>query len=248
MTTMEEDILNGKLILVVDDEADLRDIVASELEFMGAKVQQAANVESAIDFLKQSKVDLVVSDIRMPGASGIDLLKHVKSSNVDAPPMILITGFADITPQTAFSSGAEAILSKPFKLEELVHYAYRLTSPMKDRFKEKTVPHSSLERKFEQSFADKIARKEIALGRGGINVLVDLPCAKCELGEVMRFRFTFSDSVLTGTAVCRWWSSQEKSNLASVGLEFIQLSEESYQLLSKYWENDKLVPFIPSLA
>ena len=51
---MEEEVLKGKTLLVVDDETDLRDIVASELEFMGAKVFQAENISNAQKVLAQN--------------------------------------------------------------------------------------------------------------------------------------------------------------------------------------------------
>ncbi len=65
---------------------------------MGANVSQAGNIMAADGILKQKQIDLIISDIRMPGGTGVDLLKTVKARNILNPPVILITGFADIAP------------------------------------------------------------------------------------------------------------------------------------------------------
>jgi DNA-binding NtrC family response regulator len=124
---MSDVLLQNKTLLIVDDEPDLRGILSSELEYLGAKVYQAENVTAAKLIIDQHHIDLVISDIRMPGETGIDLLNYIKSKSSDAPPVILITGFADITNQSAIEQGAAALLSKPFLLEDLFQMANNLT-------------------------------------------------------------------------------------------------------------------------
>jgi len=124
---MSDVLLQNKTLLIVDDEPDLRGILSSELEYLGAKVYQAENVSAAKLIIDQHHIDLVISDIRMPGETGIDLLNYIKSKSIDAPPVILITGFADISNQSAIEKGAAALLSKPFLLEDLFQMANDLT-------------------------------------------------------------------------------------------------------------------------
>lgn len=124
---MSDVLLQNKTLLIVDDEPDLRGILSSELEYLGAKVYQAENVTAAKLIIDQHHIDLVISDIRMPGETGIDLLNYIKSKSSDGPPVILITGFADITNQSAIEKGAAALLSKPFLLEDLFQMANDLT-------------------------------------------------------------------------------------------------------------------------
>ncbi len=113
--------------MIVYYDHDLRGILSSELEYLGAKVYQAENVKVAKLIIDQHHIDLVISDIRMPGETGIDLLSYIKSKSNDGPPVILITGFADITNQSAMEKGAAALLSKPFLLEDLFQMANNLT-------------------------------------------------------------------------------------------------------------------------
>ncbi len=125
---MSDVLLQNKTLLIVDDEPDLRGILSSELEYLGAKVYQAENVSAAKFIIDQHHIDLVISDIRMPGGTGIDLLNYIKSKSSDAPPVILITGFADISNKSAIEKGAAALLSKPFLLEDLFQMANNLTT------------------------------------------------------------------------------------------------------------------------
>lgn len=235
---MEEDVLKGKTLLVVDDEVDLRDIVSSELEFMGARVFQAENVLVAQRVLEKEKIDLIVSDIRMPGGTGIDLLDHVKAKDVNVPPVILITGFADITTEDAFDKGAEALLNKPFKLDDLIKMVTRYTSPFSQRFDE--------ERRSTLKTITPIG--ELKMGRGGFSAMIETP-KRIEIGEHVNFEFEFQNKKFSGEAVCRWFKSSDRTNnRATIGLEFMHLNEHSLENFKGFGLDSKLVPYIPALA
>lgn len=235
-------VLKGRTILVVDDEADLREIVASELEYMGASVLQAENVASAKSVIGDHKIDLIVSDIRMPGGTGVDLLNYIKSRSINVPPIILITGFADITLEDAFNKGAEALLSKPFKLEELIETAIKLTSDIKERYVNPAPVH---QKDLNFLFSEGLNKNNI--GRGGITITVDASNFKWDAGDLLKFDLKFLDVELLGTAICRWWKPVENSTKATLGLEFVQLSEKTFEYFQDYWKDHSIVAFIPSL-
>ncbi len=111
--------LSGKTILVVDDEADLRSIIAEDLELIGAWVLQASNGRAALELCRKENVDAVVSDVRMPGGDGIAFAKMLREEEKVFPCFIFITGFADITPEQANAIGVQGMLYKPFSLKEL---------------------------------------------------------------------------------------------------------------------------------
>lgn len=237
---MEENLLKGKTLLVVDDEVDLRDIVASELEFMGAKVFQAENVQSAQSILSSETIDLVVSDIRMPGGTGIDLLDHVKEKDVNIPPVVLITGFADISLEDAFNKGAEALLNKPFRLDDLIRIVARYTAPFDERFNENLPPAVTK--------INPIPTTEIKLGRGGVAIELENQDKKYEVGQLVSFDFNFQNQRFIGEGICRWFRpSTQESRKCSMGLEFMKLAPESLSYLKALAEGQKLVPYIPSL-
>ncbi len=122
---MSDILFLSKTILIVDDEIDLREIIASEFEYLGAKVYLANSVHIAKVILSQEKIDLVISDIRMPGETGIDLLDFVKNQKMLNTSVILISGFSDISIDEAFSKGVDGYISKPFQLDEIIETAWK---------------------------------------------------------------------------------------------------------------------------
>ena len=70
--------MTGK-ILIVDDEAIQRDIVRDILEDQGCDVAAVGNGAEALDYLKTTPVDVMLSDLRMPGMDGVELLQHAKA-------------------------------------------------------------------------------------------------------------------------------------------------------------------------
>ena len=118
--------MKSKTILVVDDDADLREAFSDIFTLKGAHVFVASGGHEAMKIVTQNKIDLVLSDVRMPNGSGVELLDEIKKHNSAIPVVLLITGFADISAAEAKTKGAFALLEKPInqlKLLELVNNA-----------------------------------------------------------------------------------------------------------------------------
>jgi DNA-binding NtrC family response regulator len=109
-----------KLVLVVDDEPELREILKEEFEYCGYSVIEAENGSKAAALLNQNNVDVVVSDIRMPGGSGLDLLAAIGAKEGSRPPVILVSAFVDINSSEAQQKGAFDLVSKPYDLNDVV--------------------------------------------------------------------------------------------------------------------------------
>lgn len=106
-------------ILVVDDSPELREVAQRNLIAEGYRVMLAASVPEAIALLETQPVDLVVTDLKMPKVSGLDLVRHVRENLKDTEVM-MITGHPSIQGAvTAVKSGAEDYLTKPFTDDEL---------------------------------------------------------------------------------------------------------------------------------
>ncbi len=109
----------GKTILVVDDEAVIRDLLKRTLLREGFKVVTATDGIEGLKHLESGGVEIVISDIVMPKMGGMELLEKVKA---DFPqiPVILITGQAyKAESKHAPVSGAEAYIVKPFKNQDI---------------------------------------------------------------------------------------------------------------------------------
>lgn len=222
--------LKGKNVLVVDDEKDLCEIIAAELRVLGAIPVTANSVAQALEVIGKKTVDLVISDIRMPGASGIELLNTIRRSRTDLP-VILITGYADITIAEALSRGAEAVVNKPFDLDELFQLCERLVKPLTQRWV----------REFELTSAKIIGEENLSYGRGGFFVKDDGPLPKVgALFQVKIDRGSRPDK--TFEVVCRWGRPERKDMPEGWGAE---IQAWDVDTAKQGWDHENKVPFIP---
>jgi len=107
-------------ILIVDDEPSFRDLYSRTLMEAGFQATTARSTEDALQRIDAARPDLVVSDVRMPGASGIDLLRTVRT-RTPGMPFLLVTAHADVREAVeALKLGAVDYLAKPVDLDELV--------------------------------------------------------------------------------------------------------------------------------
>lgn len=111
-------------VLVADDDSDTREALAQALRCDGYEVIEAQNGWELLQLLADpgqdpSAIDLVISDVRMPGKNGLDVLAGLRWAN-GSTPFILITGFGDLQMHAeARRLGAAAVLAKPFELDQL---------------------------------------------------------------------------------------------------------------------------------
>lgn len=107
-------------ILIVDDEEMIRDLLSSALIQEGYICLQAANVDAAFGILGEHTVDLVISDIMMPGRSGVDLLRDLKKVDPDIA-VLMITGLSDMnTAMECIHLGADDYITKPFGISRVI--------------------------------------------------------------------------------------------------------------------------------
>jgi signal transduction histidine kinase len=114
--------LDGARILVVDDEADARELFSSILENSGAHVITASSAEEAMVALRATRIDLLVSDIEMPGEDGYSLLQRAMAErNGDPLVAVAVTAYARTADRRrALEAGFKSHLAKPVEPSELV--------------------------------------------------------------------------------------------------------------------------------
>ena len=107
-------------IWIADDDEAIRMVLEEGLKSAGLEIVTFADGEALIDALSEDKPDLIISDIKMPGMHGYDLLKHIKN-NYDKLPVIIMTAFTDMQAAIdAYGGGAFEYIPKPFDLEEAI--------------------------------------------------------------------------------------------------------------------------------
>jgi CheY-like chemotaxis protein len=106
-------------ILVVDDDPSLRRVLQAQLEQQGYEVAVAASAQQTLSLLELRAFDLVITDLKMPGMSGLELLKHARSKYPQAI-VIMLTAFGTVdTAVEAMKAGAYDYLTKPVHPDEM---------------------------------------------------------------------------------------------------------------------------------
>lgn len=128
-------------ILLIDDESDVRQAISRVLEREGYAVKTAADAASGLAILEESHVDVLISDIIMPGIDGVQAIRTVRKSNPNMkiiaisgggnfgrnayqPEAITTTAYL----QAATEAGANWIITKPFEKAELIDCVRRLVA------------------------------------------------------------------------------------------------------------------------
>jgi len=237
----------GKKVLVVDDEIYLREIVAFDLKEAGYDVEQAENGQAAIKAIKESSYDLVISDVRMPNGTGVELLGWVKEWNPLFPSFIFMTAFSDISSEEALALGAEAFLNKPFELDLMIDAVKEAVVNRMDRWSRPWSGESSSFRLLTAQphiplLSDPIPN--IVLGGGGMFLELDgnFPSSL----EIVGFSFEHDGVLLEGEGRVRWVRHESTPQLPSgIGLEFLYLSEASRAAFLKYLQTARPSAYIP---
>jgi DNA-binding NtrC family response regulator len=120
-------------ILAVDDAPATLEVLQRNLAAQGYDVLTAPGVAEALNILGDTYVDLVITDLKMPGVSGLDLVRHIRENLRDTEVM-MITGYATVEGAVqAVKTGAEEYLSKPFTDEELLAAVRRALEKLRVR-------------------------------------------------------------------------------------------------------------------
>ncbi|WP_054698801.1 response regulator [Desulfosarcina cetonica] len=113
------DEITPKTILIVDDEADIREVLAIALMDMGYRTLEAENAPAAFSLFLEAAPEIVVTDIKMPGGDGIELLRKIKRENPETE-VIMITGHGDMNLAIrSLKHDATDFITKPINVDVL---------------------------------------------------------------------------------------------------------------------------------
>jgi CheY-like chemotaxis protein len=233
--------LKDASILVVDDEPLLRKLIGERLESVADQVFLAGDGVQALQVLARSKIDLIITDVRMPNMDGISLLKAVKAEPGYPSHSILITGFADIEAREAYDLGAEAFLEKPFALDDLISAAKRSLAERDELWQTPLdlTTHPTLASSF-ASLTLALQEHRIVFGRGGF--CIETKQSLTEGPVNVKLEFKADRYVLSGQGIVRWSAHQG----GQVGIELTYVAEESRTRVLQL--TDQSVSFIPNPA
>jgi len=234
-------------ILVVDDEDFIREIICRKLGGSGFECDSAPSAEDALAKIAQNDYDCVLSDIHMPGMSGVDLLRQIKLQDQDLA-VILITGAPDIDAALeAMRLGAYDHLSKPLNLaalemtvdralekkrlvEENREYQHNLESMVKERTKQLSAANEDLHRLFTGSI------KALAQALEAKDAYTQGHSARVAEESVNIARYLS----LSETEVQRMWLSGYLHDIGKIGIKETvlnkpgKLDEEEWDLIQQH--------------
>jgi len=118
-------------LLVVDDEPEIGEIIQSWLTSEGVRVITAAGSADALDILRETQIDILLSDIRMPEMDGISLFRLIEKMGGAhrTPEVLFMTASHDPRRGEALGTGAKGIIQKPFSGRQLLSWIYYSVSP-----------------------------------------------------------------------------------------------------------------------
>lgn len=184
------DELKNQKVLVVDDEPGICEVMAFQLEHGGAEVKTAESVEEAMALFLSWKPNAIVSDVIMPGESGIDLLKKVRDVDTNVA-FVLMTGYSEKESREIYRYGVDGILNKPVRGETIINELQSLLS-RKEFWLEGNDPQESSLKNFLPQDTLKIE-----FGRGG--ALIGSSSVLANVGEIIRISLDHEEVV---SSVC----------------------------------------------
>jgi CheY-like chemotaxis protein len=238
------------VILVVDDVPGFREVLVDEFGDLGATVLEAENGTVAFEIIQSQRVDAVVSDIRMPGGTGLELLDNIKAINPKLPVVMLITGYSDLSVEDAYFKGAAALFSKPCDLDSLVAAICRSITSDSDRWV----------RAFDRSPSDFIVEMRVDslsvaitscvlnIGRGGMFVPLEDDIS-VPVDARVAFRITAKaggHAPFEGIGICRWRRRNDDTGQPKgAGIEFQSLTSDSLRILDEVLAKLSPIVMIP---
>lgn len=239
----------GKVALVVDDEPDLREILKDELEIVGFDVVEAENGIEAFEITHKRNIDIIISDIRMPNGSGLDLLDKLNRDNSRVPVLLFMSGYSDLTPDEAYHKGAAGILSKPFDSELLINQLERLVDPIPRRWvrKAERIDVSLVVEIEIPGINEGIEAQVINIGTGGMFIAIQnrVPTLGSLVAFKIHLKISSQDSI-EGCGMVRWVRPKDQESLRrGFGIEFQGLDEKNAKKIFDIIELVQPKPFIP---
>ena len=232
---------NQASILVVDDELELLEIFSAWLGRNGYSVFTAPNGAEALKVLRTQKVDVLLSDIRMPVMDGVTLVRTLNQMETPPPKIIFVTGYGNFSRREIFAMGVEALLDKPLSRPALIEALDRCLMDSADKWRTPSPQPIAQRIQLElEGLKEAVAARAFALGRGGCCVACDLPLKE---GLPVELSVRFVREALTldaqGTVV---WVDAEQGN-AGVAFDFLQSVCRSWVMARINSENPR--SFVP---
>ena len=245
-------LLGDATVLIVDDEPVLSQIIGERLQRHAREVCFAGDGEEGVRVLAQTRVDLIISDIRMPRLDGIGMLRAMRTQGIHRPCLIFISGYSDARERELFDLGAEDLLTKPIDFPRLLESAQNCLLSREELWHIETKLPNEVQ-KIALSFPSlpmALKAGEISFGRGGFSLHTEQKLWKGPVG--IDIRFMVPSFVFSGQGAVRWTDGTE--NQAGIEISYVsdgardqvvKLTEGQRSYIPRSTENAHLNPGLP---
>jgi CheY-like chemotaxis protein len=233
--------LKQATVLFVEDEPFLRETMGAWLKQKTGRTLCADNGAEALQLLAANKVDLVLSDVRMPVMDGLTLVKKLNQAEGQKPGVIFLTGFSDLSLREVYEMGVDAIVEKPIHREELLRAMQHSLAGAEELWRQAPghAPAMKLKTTF-PSLAGAMQENRIAFGRRGFCIR---PASVLREGPLdFAVAFKADHRVLSGQGVVRWTAPQE----GQAGIEITHMDDPSRSWVLDLVRKSAPVAFIPA--
>jgi DNA-binding response OmpR family regulator len=126
--------LSPSTILLVDDDPDVRSLMRTFLEHESYSVLSSGDAERASQIFRAvPQIDLLVTDLNLPGRSGMELARELKALRRELPVLMISGGMLDTAQEAGLEAEGWSFLAKPFRLPELLSTVHRILAPVEAR-------------------------------------------------------------------------------------------------------------------
>ncbi|MGE0764333.1 MAG: response regulator, partial [Bdellovibrionales bacterium] len=212
-------------ILVVDDESSIREVLATRFAIFGFQTVVAGSGEEAWQKISQDPtINIVVTDLSMPGMDGQELLIKCKSMNAELPRVFAITGNPTWSVEKLYALGAEGVLHKPFDARTLLNVTRSSLLSFGERLRYPPYATTNHNLIFDVS-SPSAPQDHLALARGGFCFTgkQTLP----GVGHYLNLDLNLGQMSLHGCGLVRWHRKEDKGGNTVCGVEFVHLKPES---------------------
>jgi two-component system, chemotaxis family, chemotaxis protein CheY len=123
-------VTSPSTVLLVDDDPDMRSLTRTFLEHEGYRVFSSGDADRAAQiFSSVPRIDLLITDLYMPGRSGMELAFELKALRAELPVLMISGGFVDVSQKMRLQSEGWRFLGKPFRLPELLSTVHLMLAP-----------------------------------------------------------------------------------------------------------------------
>lgn len=236
---------NDKNIFILEDEVDLNEMIAMELENKGYKTTNFYNPKNFLKIFPEQKFDVLITDLRLPDIPGIEIIKMIKKIDIFSPLIIAITAYNDVLPQVLYNLGVESVIYKPFQLTLLTSAISRLCLPIEERLQISLEKYGLSTGWIRNIDINKIG--EINLGRGGFSFTTN---ERIGNNEIIEFSIKSpEENILEGRGIVRWdiinTRDKNKNIVNKYGIEFVYLDDKSKEYFLSFINDKNIVPYIP---